>query len=109
MFAEEGDGNGSGALQQIVYRSAVPVTPDALDALCDKAWPARLSQPDVFAPVHQDFLARLTRRSQSFVISQPAALLLVRPKLLSGMSRCAAATSRGQKVHPASFLMKESN
>lgn len=35
MFAEEG-GNGSGGVQQIVYRSAVPVTPDALDALCDK-------------------------------------------------------------------------
>ena len=35
VFAEEG-GNGSGGVQQIVYRSAVPVTPDALDALCDK-------------------------------------------------------------------------
>lgn len=37
MFAEESSGNGSGERQQIVYRSAVPVTPDALDALCDKA------------------------------------------------------------------------
>ena len=36
VFAEEG-GNGSGGVQQIVYRSAVPVTPDALDDLCDKA------------------------------------------------------------------------
>ena len=86
MFAEEGDGNGSGALQQIVYRSAVPVTPDALDALCDKARPARLPKPDASAPVHRGLLARLTRRSQSVVISQPAAPLLVRPNLLSGMS-----------------------
>ena len=37
VFAEEG-GNGSGGVQQIVYRSAVPVTPDALDALCDKVY-----------------------------------------------------------------------
>ncbi|KAK9835156.1 hypothetical protein WJX81_002058 [Elliptochloris bilobata] len=42
VFAEEGSSNGSGGLQQIVYRSSVPVTPDALDALCDKVgWPAR--------------------------------------------------------------------
>ena len=39
VFAEDAGSNGSGERQQIVYRSAVAVTPDALDALCDKARP----------------------------------------------------------------------
>jgi hypothetical protein len=39
VFAEDTGSNGSGERQQIVYRSAVAVTPDALDALCDKARP----------------------------------------------------------------------